>query len=326
MAYSSEVVRRAQQRLASMKADRESENLHHLMDAYAKVPRIREIDGLLRRSMVLAAQSVFGGGDPQQAMEKVKEENLALQQERQILAEEHFAPGYLDEIPICERCGGSGYIGSAMCSCLQELCRQEQSKRLTLLADANARFENFRLEYYSDRFDSKFGAAPRMLMEHTLQSCRKYADSFNAQSGNLLFMGGTGLGKTFLSACIAREVAQKGYSVCYESAQHLFAKLEKNKFNPDEQSREQVTQIMNCDLLILDDLGTELPGNFVTAALYTLVNDRILANKPMVVSTNLNSQELAQRYSPQIASRLQGNFKQVVFVGEDIRIMKNRGL
>ena len=296
------------------------------MDAYARVPRIRQIDALLRRSMVLAAQSVFaGGGDAQGAMDKVKEENLSLQQERQRLAAEHFAPGYLDETPVCEHCGGNGYIGAQMCSCLRELCRQEQTKRLSLLADPNARFENFRLDYYSDRPDSKFGASPRKLMEYTLQTCRKYALEFGAGSENLLFAGGTGLGKTFLSACIARVVAERGFSVCYESASHLFAKLEKERFNPDELSRAQVAELMDCDLLILDDLGTELPGNFVTAALYNLLNDRILSGKAMIVSTNLNAQELAQRYSPQIASRLQGNFKQKIFLGEDIRILKNRG-
>ena len=326
MAYSSEVVRLAQQRLAAMKADRESENLQHLMEAYARVPRIREIDGLLRRSMVLAAQSVFArGGDAQAAMEKVKEENLALQKERYELAVANFAPGYLDEKPVCERCGGSGYMGAQMCSCLQELCRQEQVKQLSLLADPNARFENFRLELYSDRPDSQFGASPRALMERIFTSCRKYAAEFTPSSGNLLFSGGTGLGKTFLSACIAREVAGKGFSVCYESAQHLFSKLERNRFEPSQQTRQQVAQIMDCDLLIVDDLGTELPGNFVTAALYTLINDRILAGKPMILSTNLNAQELSQRYSPQIASRLQGNFQQKIFLGQDIRVMLNRG-
>ena len=326
MAYSKEVVRRAQQRLASMKAERESENLQHLMDAYAQVPRIREIDSQLRRSMVLAAQAVFArGGDAQAAMDKVKEENLLLQQERRELAQAHFAPGYLDELPICPHCGGSGYIGARMCTCLQELCRQEQAKQLMLLADPNARFENFRLDYYSERPDSKFGASPRVLMERTLQSCRKYALQFDGSGANLLFSGGTGLGKTFLSASIARVVAEKGFSVCYESASHLFGKLEKNRFNPDEESRAQVAELMNCDLLILDDLGTELPGNFVTAALYNLINDRILSGKSMIVSTNLNAQELAGRYSPQIASRLQGNFKLMIFVGEDIRVMKNRG-
>ena len=322
MAYSKEVVRLAQQRLAQMKADRESENLQHLMEAYAKVPRIREIDALLRRSMVLAAQAAFANGT---AIEKVRDENLALQKERYALAEENFAPGYLDEAPICRHCGGSGYIGSQMCSCLQELCRQEQVKRLALLADPNARCENFRLDYYAEAPDAKLGASPRKLMERTLAACRKYAAEFDLSSGNLLFSGNTGLGKTFLSACIAREVAAKGFSVCYESAQHLFSKLERNRFEPSQETRQQVAQIVDCDLLIVDDLGTELPGNFVTAALYNLVNDRILAGKPMIVSTNLNAQELALRYSPQIASRLQGNFQQKIFLGQDIRVMLNRG-
>ena len=138
-------------------------------------------------------------------------------------------------------------------------------------------------------------------------------------------MGGTGLGKTFLSASIARMVADRGYSVAYESAHHLFSKLEKNRFNPDEESREQVAKLTECDLLIIDDLGTELPGNFVTAALYNLVNDRLLAGRAMIISTNLNIEESARRYSPQIASRLQGSFKRLTFVGEDIRVMKNRG-
>ena len=123
---------------------------------------------------------------------------------------------------------------------------------------------------------------------------------------------------------MAREVAEKGYSVAYETASHLFSKLEKNRFNPDQASSEAVEKLQNADLLIIDDLGTELPGNFVTAALYTLVNDRLLAGKPMVISTNLNIEEIGRRYSPQIASRLQGSFTLLPFVGQDIRILKNK--
>ena len=326
MAYSAEVVRRARQRLASAKADRDSENQQHLQQAYRQVPRIREIDQLLRRSMALAAQAVFTqGGDPQLAMEQVKEANLALQQEREDLAALHFEEGYLDDTPICGLCGGSGYIGTAMCECLRELCRQEQKKELSLLASNDERFEKFRLDYYSDRIDPHYGASPRVIMERNFQICRKYAASFGPGSGNLLFVGGTGLGKTFLSACIARSAADKGFSVAYESAPHLFSKLEKDRFNPDEQSHQEVARLASCDLLILDDLGTELPGNFVTAALYSLVNDRLLAGKPMVISTNLNVDELVRRYSPQIGSRLQGSFQRLTFVGEDIRVLKNRG-
>lgn len=326
MAYSTDVVRRARQRLASAKADRDSENQQHLQEAYRQVPRIREIDLLLRRSMALAAQAVFTqGGDPRLAMEQVKEANLALQQERQELAALHFEEGYLDDSPICGLCGGSGYIGTTMCECLRELCRQEQKKELSLLASNDERFEKFRLDYYPDRADPKYGASPRTIMDRNFQICRKYAASFGPGNGNLLFVGGTGLGKTFLSACIARSVADKGFSVAYESAPHLFSKLEKDRFNPDEQSHEEVARLASCDLLILDDLGTELPGNFVTAALYSLVNDRLLAGKAMVISTNLNVDEIVRRYSPQIGSRLQGSFQRLTFVGEDIRVLKNRG-
>ena len=326
MAYSKEVVRRARQRLASAKADRESENRQHLQIAYERVPRLKEIDLMLRRSMALAAQAAFSSGaDAVAAMEKVKQANLALQEERRQLAQQYFEEGFLDDSPICHLCGGSGYVGSTMCECLQELCRQEQKKELSLLAAGNERFENFRLEYYSDRYDPQYGASPRAIMERNLSICRKYAAGFGSSSGNLLFVGGTGLGKTFLSASIARMVADRGYSVAYESAHHLFSKLEKNRFNPDEESREQVAKLTECDLLIIDDLGTELPGNFVTAALYNLVNDRLLSGRAMIISTNLNIEESARRYSPQIASRLQGSFKRLTFVGEDIRVMKNRG-
>ncbi len=326
MAYSSDVVRRARRRLEQAKAIRESENQQHLQEAYARVPRIKEIDILLRRSMALAAQAVFTqGGDAKLAMEQVKEANLALQQERKALAQDYFEEGYLDDSPICELCGGTGYMGSQMCECLQELCRQEQKKEISLLASNDERFEKFRLDYYSQQIDPNYGASPRTIMEHNFNICRKYAASFGENSGNLLFVGGTGLGKTFLSACIARSAADKGYSVAYESAPHLFSKLEKDRFNPDENSHAEVERLSHCDLLILDDLGTELPGNFVTAALYALVNDRLLAGKAMVISTNLNIDEIARRYSPQIGSRLQGSFQRLTFVGEDIRVMKNRG-
>lgn len=327
MAYSAEVVKRARDRLAQAKADRESENRQHLQQAYDQVPRLREIDRQLRQTMALAAQAVFSqGGDAAEAMEQVKQENLSLQREREKLVALHFEEGYLDDSPICDRCGGSGYIGTTMCECLKELCRQEQRKELTLLSGGKETFHQFRLDYYSDQYDGKYGTSPRIIMEKVLRTCRSYAATFTPNSGNLLFVGGTGLGKTFLSACIARTVADRGYSVMYETAGHLFAKLEQERFGGGEQERREADKLRECDLLIVDDLGTEMPGQFVTAALYSLVNDRLLAGKPMLISTNLNLDELGKRYSPQIASRLHGSFSRLTFVGEDIRVMKNRGL
>ena len=327
MAYSTEVVQRARERLAQARADRESENLRHLNEAYHRVPRLKDIDLQLRRTMAKAAQAVFStGGDVQAAMEQAKNENLALQMERRELVAANFEPGYLDDSPICEDCGGTGYVGSNMCECLRELCRQEQKRELTFLNVGNERFEQFRLEYYPDRIDPRQGVNIRSFMEKTFQLCRRYAFEFTERSENLLFSGGTGLGKTFLSACIARTVADRGYSVCYETASHLFTKMERAKFNGDEEARRDAEKYTACDLLILDDLGTEMGGQFTTSALYTLINDRILSGKPTIISTNLNSEDLEKRYSPAIASRLRGNFRRIAFLGEDIRLKKSWGM
>lgn len=326
MAYSAEVVRRARQTLAKRKTDKESLHNHRLFEAYEKFPRLKAIDMELRRTMTLAAQAAFTkGGDAAEAMAAVRDANLALQNERKALVELHFAPGWLEEGAVCDHCGGSGYVGSTMCSCLAELCRQEQKKELTLLTSGQETFRSFRLDYYSDAVDRTYGASPRAIMERNLQICKRYADAFTPGIGNLLFVGGTGLGKTYLSACIANAVADKGCSVAYETAPRLMAKLEKDRFNGDEESHSAVAALNTCDLLIVDDLGTELPGNFVTAALYSLLSDRLLAGKSMLISTNLTIDEIAKRYSPQIASRLQGDFKGLTFVGEDIRVQKSRG-
>ena len=327
MAYSAEVVQRARQRLAQAREDRESENRQHLAAAYQRLPRLREIDIELRRTMAQEAQAAFlQGSDGRELLEQAKQQNLALQQERQMLAETCFEPGYLDDSPLCHICGGTGYVGSNMCECLRELCRQEQKKEVSILSGSTDSFQKFRLDYYPDRIDPKYGASPRTIMERNFQCCRRYALSFSGDAGNLLFVGGTGLGKTFLSACIARTVADRGFSVAYETANHLFGKLEQAKFNPSEESRREADMLLACDLLIIDDLGTEMPGQFVTAALYSLLNDRLLAGKPMVISTNLNVEEMNRRYSPQIASRLHGSFQRLTFVGEDIRVLKGREL
>lgn len=322
MAYNAEVLRRARERLAQQKTDFESEYNRQLFDAYRQVPRLKEIDLQLRKSMTVAAQAAFiKGEDGAKAMAQVRDANLMLQRERKALLEANFAPGFLEQTALCDKCGGSGYVGSTMCACLKELCRQEQMALIASLTSGNERFENFRLDHYPEGIDPVYQVSPRRLMEKTLQVCQKYAAEFNG-TGNLLFTGGTGLGKTFLSACIANAVADKGFSVAYESAPQLFEKLNKNFFNPDEYSRQNAVSLQSADLLIIDDLGTELTNSFTVAALYSLVNERLLSGRSMIISTNLNLPEIAKRYSPQIASRLEGCFKMATFVGEDIRVKR----
>ena len=322
MGYSAEVVQRARARLAQAKEDRESENRQHLAEAYAKVPRIREIDILLRRTMAQAAQAAFlQGSDGQALLEQARRENLSLQQERAALAAANFEDGFLDESPICDKCGGSGYVGTTMCECLSELCRQEQKKELTsLLGSGRETFENFRLDLYPAEYSESVRTSPRALMQRNFNHCRKYAQNFTMQSGNMLFSGATGLGKTFLSACIARTVADRGYSVVYDTAIHLFSDFEAEKFGMSQEENRGLSQrYLQCDLLIIDDLGTEMTTQFVCSALYHVVNTRLMESRPTIISTNLTPEQLSVRYSPQIASRLLGTYRLIQFVGQDIR-------
>ena len=323
MAYSAEVMRRARQRLENMRADRLSQNRQRLSEAYAKVPRVKEIDLVMRQSMALAAQAAFQqGNDGRQAMEQVKQANLALQEERKALIAAHFGEGWLDEAFVCSHCGGTGYLGSQMCTCLQALCMQEQQKELSLLSGSDASFSHFRLDYYPDRIDPKLGRSMRSVMEKTFALCRQYAENFSDYSGNLLFSGDTGLGKTYLSACIAKAVAAKGYNVMYESAPQLFAKLEKARFHGDEAAQQETEKYSACDLLIIDDLGTELTNSFVCSQLFLCINERIMRRKSTIISTNLPIKEFSNTYSERTFSRIASNYHMIKLIGEDIRIQK----
>lgn len=321
MPYSSEVIGRARQRLENEKTEKRSRYYANLEQAYREVPQLRQIDMLMKRNVALAVQSAFTEGP--EAMERARKENEILQENWDALVSQHFPKGFLEDTSYCPHCGGLGYVGKEMCVCLAELCRQEQLEEVKKLSCGHAEFSDFRLDYYSDRVDPKIGVSPRMLMENNLRLAKRFALDF---AGNLLFVGGTGLGKTFLSACVATAATRQGHSVTYETAAHLFSNMEKHRFSPDETTQEIIRRYEECDLLIIDDLGTELPGNFVTAALYHLVNDRLLKGKSMVISTNLTIDEIRARYSPQIASRLQGNFQGLTFFGEDIRVLKSRGV
>lgn len=321
MAYSEEILRRARARLELARTQRRQEQQARQEQAYARYPRLREIDRELRLTMSsLMANVLRSGEDPAAAIAEIREQNLALQRERDwILQAGELAP--LDEGPACPLCGDTGYVGTQMCSCLHELCRQEQRKELTSLLHSGAdRFEDFRLDVYPDAYDPELGTSPRRLMQSNFNDCRKYAASFSPASPSLLFSGGTGLGKTFLSACIARQVADSGFGVIYETATRLFADFEAEKFAADrEENRGLTRKYLACDLLIIDDLGTEMTTQFTVSALYTVVNDRMMAHKPTILSTNLTDTQLEARYSPQIASRLLGTYRFVQFAGEDIR-------
>lgn len=325
MAYSSEVLSRAMARLASAREDHESLSMARRAQVYTQVPRIRAIDRQMQLNMVKAAYSVFSA-EGANAMEDAKAANQALQRERDALMAQHFEPGYWNDGPYCATCGGSGYLGSHMCDCLKKFCVEEQRRELGAIFQGAASFESFRLDYYPTRILPEVGFSAREVMERNLKAARDYARTFTERAGNLLFNGGTGLGKTHLALSIGRVVGDMGYSVGYETAVSLFAKLEQAKFNPSDENRRAAEKLEQYDLLIIDDLGTEMPGQFVTAALYGLLNTRLMAGKPMIITTNLNVDEAGKRYSPQIASRLYGDFARLTFLGDDIRRTRTLGI
>ena len=320
MAYSAQVLRRARARLEQAKLERERENEAHRAAAYERYPRLREIDRELQQSMAELAIA-FLKKDSEEALGAIRTRNQTLQAERNwILEAGEFEDGYLDDTPVCTRCGGTGYDGSQMCSCLRELCRQEQKKELmSLLGSGRESFDTFRLDVYSDAYDPKLGTSPRELMRSNLNICKKYAAGFSAASGSLLFSGATGLGKTFLSACIARQIADRGFSVMYETAIRLFGDFETEKFGAQGGDGSLTRKYFDCDLLIIDDLGTEMTTQFTVSALYSVLNTRMMEGKPILISTNLLPEALETRYSPQIASRIVGTFRLIKFAGDDLR-------
>ena len=330
MSYSPNVLRRAQARLTRRREERQARQEEQRRQVYARLPRVAEIDGLLRRTMAqVIAAALREGGDPAAQVADIRRKNQALQAEQaQLLTGHGFPADALEDKPLCARCGDSGWVGSDMCDCLKVLCAQEQIKELSQLLDLGEQsFDTFDLGFYSPEVWPAWGRSPRENMEKVLKICRDYAQNFGRYYFNNLFLSGsTGLGKTFLSACIARTVSENGFSVVYDTAGEVFARFEAQKFSRDEEdareAREDIRRYLRCDLLILDDLGSELTTPFVQSALYQLVNSRLTAEKRTVISSNLTMDDVRGRYSPQIASRLEGEYRVLPFFGEDIRLQR----
>ena len=179
---------------------------------------------------------------------------------------------------------------------------------------------------YSAAVDPARGCAPREMAQIALDSCRKFADHFPRVSANLFLQGSPGLGKTYLSACIARVVAAKGCSVCYDTASSALGAFERQKFSRDPEEQEAASRraerMLNCDLMILDDLGTEMVTPMSVSALYTLINSRLVNGRKTIISTNCTDAELEKLYTPQICSRLSGEFLHLPFAGRDIRLIR----
>ena len=308
---------------------RQSDELYdrRLERAYAEAPRIRALDAEIRATISdLIGVALSPGAGAQ--IEDIRLRNLELQELRRAeLVRAGFPEGYLDDEYMCPDCHDTGYSGTKICRCLMALYKEEQRSSLSsLLKLGDETFDSFDLSYYSDAPAPGARTSPRRSMEMIYETCVGYARKFGAKSMNLFFNGSPGLGKTFLSACIARVVSENGFSVVYDTASSVFSKFEDAKFqrteDPDE-ARYEVKRYLECDLLIFDDLGTEMTTTFTNSALYELVNTRLITGRKTIISSNLTLQEMRRRYSDQIMSRIEGEYQTLTFRGEDIRKIKN---
>ncbi len=220
----------------------------------------------------------------------------------------------------CPVCQDTGYVGGKICGCVKELVRLYSIGELSENLPINdCRFENFSLDYYDDGGTASPSPARRMVGIYNL--CRDYAENFDPDtSPNLLFMGAAGLGKTHLSLAIVAYLTERGYQVIYGSAHNLFSAMEDDHFI--HHTNENYDAAVGCDLLVIDDLGSEFVSPYIQSMLYNVVNTRILAKKPTIISTNLSMKEIEALYTPRIASRLIGNYTAKMFLGRDIRQIK----
>ena len=293
------------------------------------VPEIAAIQSELIGTMTELSRAVFGNsGDAEQAVDQIRRKNQELQERRrQALVRAGYPADYLSDAPLCSKCGDSLYIGSEPCECVTRECVRLQNSELCPLLNLDRNnFSSFNPDYYSDKPDQNYMMSPRENMEYIYGRCMDFVKEFGSSGKNLLFRGSSGLGKTFLAGCIAREVSARGFSVVYDSASGIFGCMEQDKFgNAGEQTERRLHRLSACDLLIIDDLGSEMQTSFTVSAFYSLINLRLLSGLSTIVITTLDEAGIRRRYGGQNASRLLGDFYQLNFFGDDIRIIKNQG-
>ena len=328
MAYDGKLLAKAREAMEQRREENAAKHARRVELMHRRIPETAGIDAELRCQMSRLMGIAIGPAEGmQEKIAALEKENLALQARRaELLTENGFPIDYPDEIFSCPKCRDTGYVDGQVCSCLKELYNRALTDELgVLLRSGSECFEKFDLTLYDDTPDAA-GESPREYMRQVYDTCREYAAGFSSASPNLLFQGGTGLGKTYLSACIARVVADRGFSVCYDTASAALDAFECRKFSRDPaaagEADTRVRRMLSADLMILDDLGTEMVTAISVSALYTLINTRLTDGKVTIISTNCTGEELARKYSAQIVSRLDGEYFTLPFAGRDIRLIK----
>ena len=292
------------------------------IELWGKITGLCELDRELSMTgLRIMAATMEKGADTRALIAKIKEDNERLLAERAALLRAYGYPeDYTDVHYECERCGDTGYVDTKMCECMKRslvLAGYESSGLGELIKTQS--FENFSLDWY------KNNAEVYSKMVQSFEKVKKFADNFSADNySNMIFIGGTGLGKTHLSTAVAKSVIDRHYDVLYVTATGMMGDFEQKRFGNSaiEGDAGDTDRYYSADLLIIDDLGTEISNQFTTTCLYDVINTRIMTRKSTIISTNLVQDELRKRYWDRITSRIFGEYQPVIFVGTDIRRQK----
>ena len=304
------------------------EKERRVKEVYEKIPAIREIDSAVGVKAVERARQMLEGDSG--ARERLKRELAELGEQRTALLQAYGYPAdYMEMRYVCPDCRDTGYVNGQKCHCF----KRAQMKLLYAQSniDEIIRRENFSTFSYDCFDDSKpipaIGKTVAQYMKDVVRICRKFTERFGEEGGNILFTGNTGVGKTFLSNCIAKELIDRYYSVIYLSAGDFFDIFSKNRFESqaEEEIRDTCQSVLDCDLLIIDDLGTEVNNSFTSSQLFYCINDRLGSRKSTIISTNLSLNRMRDSYTDRVASRIISGYQVIPLYGEDLRGKRLRG-
>lgn len=311
MSYDVTALKKALERYATQRTERELAHARTVRELNERIPRLAEIEKALSSCGLSIVENVVKGGDSvEENVAAIKRQSRALRAERaELLKAQHLPEDLIDGHTSCAACGDTGYIGSEMCECLRRVYREEQYDALSeLFAQSEGRMETFDVSQYSPVKTGESPVSPQECMHLLAEKCRKYAADFSNTSPNLLFHGESGSGKTFFMACIARTAVEKNAFVVYQSAFTLAKQLEDDRFGKSEDSSAALEQCAKCDLLIIDNLGTETTTAYTASALYQLLNRRVSEKRPTLIATAMNIDEIAARYGTHMSARIRADY------------------
>lgn len=299
-----------------------------IKEVYERIPSFQLFDQQISSLAVNAARKALAGDVA--AKSTLREDiELISEQKKAVLLANKFPADYLEEIFTCKKCRDTGFIKGTPCDCLKkEVVRllYSRSELQEILTREN--FDTFNYDFYSDSFiDQNTGMSALDNITTVVDNCHYFINNFDKTFDNLLFYGRAGTGKTFLINCIAKELIEKSYSVIYLSAVQLFDLLSDYSFrrsnNTSVYRQISMSELLRCDLLIIDDLGTEMSNSFTDSSLFNCLNERLIHQKSTIISTNLSLKELQEKYEERIFSRAAGYYTPLKIFGDDIRKKKN---